>query len=446
MKSLLNISSKKIGIILGAFIVTSVAIGAILYMNNPKIKFIHLINKEYKSFVSILDQANNSQLATLSENNTITSTGDVSFILTLNEEMFGDSLNGLSSVISGLNINYEYASDPATKNTYVKLNSSVEEKPLIDMELYQMDDKKYIYLNDIYDKYIESASTTAIENYGQQVEDITYLTDIIKRSLISAIDTSDFKASTQEIRIEDKNITVNKITLTLTDKRLKEIVKVLLTDIKNDDKCVKILNSLGSGDDSKKALEETIASIEDDVLLTDTVTINIYEKDDAIVKLDVFTGETKDFEYLNYVDFYPITKITIFDNNKVLADAIFEQKSLSDIAYTITINDDLIILDGSISKIEKTSDLNKTWDLDFKLDLSLTYDSSFLGSLTIDTKTITKIGEKVVMPEITDSVLQEDLTDAEQSVITDKIISKIFESFSITLPESQPEVSTNDVF
>lgn len=431
MKALLNMSTKKISVILGLFIVVSVAVGIFLYMNNPKIKFMHLMNKEYKSFVSVLDKAKESELALLSKDNTVTSAGSLSFDLSLANDMFDGTLNSFIAVINDFNVDYQYGSDPLKNNTYFKFNSNIGTEDFLDMELYQMGDKKYMYLNGIYDKYIESESIDFISTQGGQTEDVIYLVDKIKMSFFSSLKTSDFTTEPKTIEINNQSMDTNKITLKLTNERLREIFKIVLTDLKNDTKAIEILNNLNGQEDMKKSLEETIASLDKEQLLEKDIVIDIYVKDGAIVKLDIMDGETEIIEYLSYVAFNPIKEIIIFDKEKVTMSALFETKSPDDISYKVSLSDNQIIANGTITKLVAVSTENKTWDLSFTLDLALTYDNSLLGSLKINTQTTTKVGEEVKMLDITNTVKEEDMTEEENNEISTKIFEKISDAIPV---------------
>lgn len=438
MKFFVNLGSKKIGIILVSFIVVSVALGIFMYMNNPKIKFMKLINKEYQSFVNIVDRARESELATLSTGSTITSNGSVSFDLSLNNEMFGDSLDNIISIINDLSIDYQYGSDPKNNNTYVKLKTDIANKDFIDMELYQMNDKKYIYLNNIYDKYIESDSTAFIESQNGQVEDTLYLIEKTKTSLFNAIKESDFTMESKTIKINNQDINTNKMTLKLTDKRMKEITKSVLTDIKNDSKCIEILKELSESDaDVKKSIDETIASLDDEKILEQDVLIDMYISNNKITRLDIINGSNKTFEYLNYESFYPITKITFFDKDNVALEATFEQKTVNDVSYKIILGNGDVVASGALSKIANNSIENKTWDLDLSFSLELSYNNMTLGSLKVDTKTITKIGEEIKMIDVTNVIKEEDITEEEQAKINEKLMEKVMEIFPVGFTDSE---------
>ena len=444
MKKILNTISKHLGIVLAVFVVISIGIGVLLFTTNPKIKFMRLVNKEYKSFVSVLDQAKASELSTLSKDNTVTSNGSVAFDLTLDSETFGTSLDSLVSVINGLNVNYQYGSDPKNNNTYVKLNSDINAKDFIDMELYQKGDKQYIYLKDIYDKYIESNSTNLVNTQSDKTGDTIYLVNKIKTSLIASLKTSDFTTETKTIDVNGISMVTDKISLKLNDKRMKEIVKVVLTDLKNDDKAISIINSLsGSETNTKDSLNEAINSIDEKTLLEKDVTFDIYVKDDAIVKVDVFEGTAKTMEYISYVDFNPIKELVVYSANQEFIRAKFEQKSVNDISYEISLGKDVVFANGTIAKSLDENVSTKTWNLNLSFNLVLSYENSVLGSIKVDTKATTKVGEKVDIPSTFDAVNENDLTDQEKEDISNKITTKIFDALPASLPTANPTGETN---
>lgn len=407
-------------------------------MNNPKIKFMKLINKEYQAFVSVIDKVRESEIATLSSGSTITSDGNVTFDLSISNEMFGDSFNYIISVINDLNINYQYGSDPKNNNTYVKFKTDIANEDFIDMELYQMNDKKYIYLNNIYDKYIESNGTDFIESENGQTEDTIYLMEKIKTSLLKAIEVSDFTMEAKTIKINNQDVDTNKMTLKLTDKRMKEIAKSVLIDIKNDSKCIEILKELSEDDaDVKKSIDDTVASLDDEKILEQDVLVDMYIINDKIARLDIIDGSSKTFEYLNYESFYPVTKITIFDKDKAALEATFEQKTVNDVSYKIVLGNGDIVANGALSRISNNSIENMTWNLDLSFSFDLSYSNMTLGSLKVNTKTTTKIGEEVKMIDVTNVIKEEDITEEEQAEINNKLMEKVFKAFKLDFTNTE---------
>ena len=438
MKFLSNLSGKKFGLILSSFIILSIIGGVILYMNNPKIKFIHLLNREYKSFVSMLDKVGESDLATLSKNNTLTLDGDISFYLALDSETFGDSMDPLVKIINNLNINFAYGSDPKSGNTYLKLNSDIDYKDFIDMEVYQMGEKKYTYYNGIFDKYIESDGIDYINSDSNQLQDTTYLTDKIKVSLLSSLKTSDFREAPTTIKVNGEDIATSKITLTLNNKRLKEILTVILTDLKDDTKCLDILNEL-SGEDTTSSIDNLLNSIKDNTITTKDVVIDIYTKNNVIVQIDIMSGSSKVIKYTSYEAFSPTKKIIVYSGEQVALEATIEQTSINEISYKISLSNGTAIADGSTSK--KVNNADKVWNTDLSYVLNLSVSDVNIGSLNISLDTITEIGEEIKMIDITNAVKEEELTDKERDNISSKLTEKIINALPITLPKSNFEES-----
>lgn len=443
MKKVLSWITKNLGIILVVFVVVAFSIGVYLFMNDPKIKFVKLVNKEYKSFTSILDQAKESELAKLSKTDTVTSSGTVNFDFILDNKVFGDTLDPLVSAIDGLSINYQYGSDPQASNTFVKLDSNINSKDFINVDLYQKGDKQYVYLNDIFDKYIESDSTQLINTKSDKTDDTLYLTNKIKTSLYAALKTSDFTTETATIEVNNISIVTNKISLKLTDARMKEISKAVLTDLKNDDKAISIINDLsGNGTDAKKSLERAIASIDDEKALENPLTFDIYVKNDSIARIDVFDGKDKTIEYNSYVDFNPVKEVTVYSANQEFIYAKFEQKSLNDISYEISIGKDVVFANGTIAKAIQENIANKTWNLSTTFNMVLSYENTVLGSIKIDTTSTTKVGEKVTIPSSFDSIKESDLTDKDQEQISNNFIKKFSDLFPEPV-ETYPDATKN---
>jgi hypothetical protein len=433
-------NSKKIGIVLVVFILLSIAGGAFLFLNDSKIKFVTLLNKEYKSFATILDDIKNSKIATLSKGTTLTTNSNISFSLSLNNDLYNDSIKPLINTINGLAINLQYGTDNTNGNTFMKFDSTLNNKDFIDVEGYQMGDKKYVYLDGIYDKYISSNSTEVITNQNAQIDDINYLADKIKVAFISALKPSDFTNEKVTIKINDKDINVDRMTLTLTNSRLIEMMKEVLTSIKNDDKCISILKKMSdSGDDIKASLEDDIASLGSKELLTEDIKINMYIADGSITKLEIYEGTVKYLEYLSYITEMTtkVKSISIYDGDSVVLAATFKLISKNDASYQISLANNSLLVNGTVSNVTTETTPNKEFDTKINFSLSPSYGGVNFGTVQINTDTVTKIGEKIDTVDVSNVIDEKDLTEQEQSGIVLKVIQRIIDAI--------PQIKTNEI-
>lgn len=157
--------------------------------------------------------------------------------------MLGNSEDGSDVVIGNLNnstFNYEYRLDTESKRMYMDGSLLLNATELLGINFYQAEDISYVFLRNIFDKYIvieNSDIFTYLEESNQAVDDVNYIYDKIIESLGNNITTDDIKVTNQDGK--------KKISLELNEERLNEISENIVNDLKKDDKAKEILgNSL----------------------------------------------------------------------------------------------------------------------------------------------------------------------------------------------------------
>ena len=155
--------------------------------------------------------------------------------------MFGNSSDGTDIIIGNLNnstFNYEYRLDTESKRMYMDGSLLLNSTELLGLNFYQAEDISYAFLRNIFDKYIvieDSDIFTYLEESKKATDDINYIYDKIIESLGSNITNDDIKVT----NVDGKK----KISLELNSKRLNEISKNIVNDLKKDDRAKKILGS-----------------------------------------------------------------------------------------------------------------------------------------------------------------------------------------------------------
>ena len=155
--------------------------------------------------------------------------------------MFGNSSDGTDVIIGNLNnstFNYEYRLDTESKRMYMDGSLLLNSTELLGLNFYQAEDISYVFLRNIFDKYIvieDSDIFTYLEESKKATDDINYIYDKIIESLGSNITNDDIKVT----NVDGKK----KISLELNSKRLNEISKNIVNDLKKDDRAKKILGS-----------------------------------------------------------------------------------------------------------------------------------------------------------------------------------------------------------
>lgn len=212
--------------------------------------------------------------------------------------MLGNSEDGTDVVIGNLNnstFNYEYRLDTESKRMYMDGSLLLNATELLGINFYQAEDISYVFLRNIFDKYIvieNSDIFTYLEESNQAVEDVNYIYDKIIESLGNNITTDDIKVTNQDGK--------KKISLELKEERLNEISKNIVNDLKKDKKAKEILgNSLdeldtttsSSSSDNNSYLYYSIYLEKDDIV---TYEFGVKDKD-GDYSIEFNNGNEKSF-------------------------------------------------------------------------------------------------------------------------------------------------------
>ena len=232
---------KKKKIIVTIVIIVAIGLlvaGGILVYQNYSNK--NRIVTSFNELKTALTETLNLDEDTTSTKITQTVTGSTRFNI---NPMLGNSEDGSDVVIGNLNnstFNYEYRLDTESKRMYMDGSLLLNATELLGINFYQAEDISYVFLRNIFDKYIvieNSDIFTYLEESNQAVEDVNYIYDKIIESLGNNITTDDIKGTNQDGK--------KKISLELNEERLNEISKNIVNDLKKDDKAKEILgNSL----------------------------------------------------------------------------------------------------------------------------------------------------------------------------------------------------------
>ncbi len=214
-----------------------VAGGILLYQNySNKNRIVTSFNELKTALTETLNLDENTTNTKITQ----TVTGSTRFNI---NPMLGNSEDGTDVVIGNLNnstFNYEYRLDTESKRMYMDGSLLLNATELLGINFYQAEDISYVFLRNIFDKYIvieNSDIFTYLEESNQAVDDVNYIYDKIIESLGNNITTDDIKVTNQDGK--------KKISLELNEERLNEISKNIVNDLKKDKKAKEILgNSL----------------------------------------------------------------------------------------------------------------------------------------------------------------------------------------------------------
>ena len=307
--------------------------------------------------------------------------------------MLGNSEDGSDVIIGNLNnstFNYEYRLDTESKRMYMDGSLLLNATELLGINFYQAEDISYVFLRNIFDKYIvieNSDIFTYLEESNQAVEDVNYIYDKIIESLGNNITTDDIKVTNQDGK--------KKISLELNEERLNEISKNIVNDLKKDKKAKEILGN------SLDELDTTTSSSSSDN--NSYLYYSIYLEKDDIVTYE-FGVKDKDGDYSIEFNNENEKSFVIKEGNTESLKAVIEESngtttinlsSDNTSIGTITINDNNISLSigdastGVLLNANLTSSTeNNVITTTFNMAIS-SYGSNIDVLTVTDTKTVT---------------------------------------------------------
>ena len=269
-----------------------VAGGILLYQNySNKNRIVTSFNELKTALTETLNLDENTTNTKITQ----TVTGSTRFNI---NPMLGNSEDGTDVVIGNLNnstFNYEYRLDTESKRMYMDGSLLLNATELLGINFYQAEDISYVFLRNIFDKYIvieNSDIFTYLEESNQAVDDVNYIYDKIIESLGNNITTDDIKVTNQDGK--------KKISLELNEERLNEISKNIVNDLKKDKKAKEILgNSLdeldtttsSSSSDNNSYLYYSIYLEKDDIV---TYEFGVKDKD-GDYSIEFNNGNEKSF-------------------------------------------------------------------------------------------------------------------------------------------------------
>ena len=307
--------------------------------------------------------------------------------------MLGNSEDGTDVVIGNLNnstFNYEYRLDTESKRMYMDGSLLLNATELLGINFYQAEDISYVFLRNIFDKYIvieNSDIFTYLEESNQAVDDVNYIYDKIIESLGNNITTDDIKVTNQDGK--------KKISLELNEERLNEISKNIVNDLKKDKKAKEILGN------SLDELDTTTSSSSSDN--NSYLYYSIYLEKDDIVTYE-FGVKDKDGDYSIEFNNGNEKSFVIKEGNTESLKAVIEESngtttinlsSDNTSIGTVSINDNNISLSigdastGVLVNANLTSSTeNNVITTTFNMAIS-SYGSNIDVLTIIDTKTVT---------------------------------------------------------
>ncbi len=329
-----------------------------LYKSNPKRLLVKGIAELAANFEHLSKPIKNT-FVNIDGNKNISGNINLNLQLNIDEEVKIDDVpldyQKIVENINNTNFKYNYQKDLTNNNILFGLLGNLNGNDLFNVKFLNVENKQYVFLKDIFEKYIELGNVEAVSNVdvNTNIGDIKYLWEIVTKSLNKNIKESYIKSERIKINLNQKEVNTKKTTLNLTKQNQKELFKNLILDLKNDEQAVKILSKYNS-EFANKDINEIIEKLE----IEKNFAFSIYYKD--------ITNKIVMMELVDEVDNNKIvyTKgnedtVEIITNNEVIYRATFKIEEEKFIINAKTKEDSIITINGKQNK----DDYTYTWNL-----------------------------------------------------------------------------------
>ena len=325
------------------------------------------------------------------------------------------------------------------------INSSFEKEKLIDYKYYVKDATKYYYMDGVVDKYIDDGTCNYFENINSThttKANIDYLYNFIYKSMKNNLKEEYFTKNIVDESINNKKTNVYKISITLDNKNIKEIINGVISDISKDKRSSEILDNIGVNIKNIKLKDDKDILLKDEKYVIDVYATKILYKplkfeithiNNNIKNKYIYEGNENSgvFYYLDNDQVKYKINITTKSNNIFGKMYDSSNKKIGEIridktGYNLNINYSYKYNDKEYELVysSKYSDISKKKSYSNDKLLSFKYIKDDKVVVNGDISIKLKVDSKVKIEEdITDVVLRKNLSEKEKESFDTKLDS-----------------------
>ena len=411
---------------------------------NPKSIFVKSVNKGYAKLERKLD----NYMVTNKNKKPFIISGDVKFSMDADKNLIDEETKKSFEEFAKLKLSERFGIDQKNNQMIMNLRYMYDKEDIFNMGAYFKDDKTYIELKNIYDKYIELSENSKLNfsdtNLNVDKDDLKYFFSKTKDAIINNMNSKDFKQSSEKIKNSKKTIKVTKITYGLSEKTSTELALKFQETILKDSKYIKILAKLTEEKESavKSNLKESIKSLKEVVKegkLDKKVNVKFGILVKGITKKYVgFIFETVDGAKLVYYENGKNKEIRLSKENQDLI-----RVSTKDTKTVITLVSEGQEFDITVEKSIKGKKTIYDWDLSVKGaalngkiiidkvkenkdgtgETKITVEASMMGLITFKVEGDLKAEyvDKLPMPDTTNSIKAENISESDWAKIEQRL-------------------------
>ena len=346
--------------------------------------------------------------------------------------------NNMINNLSRMDIKYGFIQSKKDNKLLVSLDERINDEIIIDGKYLIDNSTKYYFVNNILKNYVNDGNNTYFEllnNEKTSLDNVDYLYGFIKDSLSKELGER-AKKYVINTNVNNKQEELNEVSIRLTDKEIKNILKDILKSLKKDKEANKILSSIDNKFSKRKVNEK-----KEYLKKNESYTINIYSTKlfNKIKKYEIVymnKDNTKNYSIdvnknkgvfyysednnLKYKASYIInskkTNIDIYDNvDKKIGNVVIE-KDVNNLLFTLTLKNKDKSYDIIASSKFKNYNKNQSYTNEITMSVKIMEKQKSVLSGTI--KSISKVNNKPIITEDTaEAVLKSTLTDEENDKI-----------------------------
>lgn len=314
-----EITSKKNknGLLIGIMVVglVLIGIGGFLYYQslNSVNTFKYMVNEVFSKIEKTMD----------------VTTVDGTYKLKVDASVVDEKYKSIVDIVNKIDISGIYQLDTINNIMNITLNSNYDGEKLINSRMYYNDSTAYVYLDEVYDKYIalSSGENTSSTDNKNEVKDIKQIVSSIKEALVSSLKDEYFTTTKED--------DLHKVTLNMTKDNIIALGTDFIDALKNDQDFLKSMTSLTDKtvDEIIKDLDMELDGIKKDTYVeTNYISLYTKEKSKEFVKMisEIDTGKMVITYNSN------VYNVEVSENNDILYNAVL---SINSNNYKVTYED-----------------------------------------------------------------------------------------------------------
>lgn len=380
-----------------------------------------------KLYEKITNLETNMASNIISNNNVLELKGTTDIEITGEDEIF-DSLKNI-------NLEYSYIENKEDSKASIDFNSTVNNEEFITLEGLIKNDTYYINPKNLINKYYYIQSTFEPIFKQMSNEDLTYLGDIVKETLISNVTKDKFTKTNEEITLNGKTIKSNKVTFNFDDNLINKVLTEIVNKIKADDKALTIIASQMDieTEDLKTYFDEMLDSI--DTGSNNTYSYSIYVQNYVkTVKRQIDLGdivveyyENGDESNIKFIEeAQDLVTLTINSKTKKINGNLMNtmdiEGSYTDNSLKLTINYFTYDINLDITTEEKLENAD-SYKLTTNLNIGIVSSNEELLNIKVTSLNTLSKADKISGKDVNKAVDYNNISEADQQVIMEKFMN-----------------------